>query len=166
MLGASFLLGGFTLHVQEFDRNTAPSGGPAFPGNDCDVDSIAAAEADATSANPASTQSLSVGLSIPLIITYALGLLFSLKTHRELFASVAHGEAGEPEWPLRLALVTLAAVTVLVALVSEVFVESVQQAAVAPRITPAFVGVIVVALVGGVAEMVRRLLPRARTNWT
>src|SRR5467141_200030 len=53
-----------------------------------------------------------------------------------------------------LALVTLAAVTVLVALVSEVFVESVQQAAVTLGITPAFVGVIVVALVGGAAEMV------------
>ena len=43
--------------------------------------------------------------------------------------------------------------TVLVALVSEVFVESVQQAAVAFGMTPAFVGFIVVALVGGAAEM-------------
>src|SRR5260221_5970 len=103
--------------------------------------------------NPES-HSLSVGLSILLIIAYALGLVFSLKTHRELFASVDHGEAGEPQWPFRLALVTLAAVTVLVALVSEVFVESVQQAAVTLGITPAFVGVIVVALVGGAAEMV------------
>jgi len=40
-----------------------------------------------------------------------------------------------------------------VALVSEVFVESVQQAAVAFGMTPAFVGFIVVALVGGAAEM-------------
>ncbi len=41
----------------------------------------------------------------------------------------------------------------LVALVSEVFVESVQEAAVAFGMTPAFVGFIVVALVGGAAEM-------------
>ena len=52
-----------------------------------------------------------------------------------------------------LALATLAGVTVLVALVSEVFVESVQQAAVTFGMTPAFVGFIVVALVGGAAEM-------------
>ena len=52
-----------------------------------------------------------------------------------------------------LALATLAGVTVLVALVSEVFVDSVQQAAVAFGMTPAFVGFIVVALVGGAAEM-------------
>ena len=37
-------------------------------------------------------------------------------------------EETEP-WPLSLALGTLAGVTVLVALVSEVFVESVQEAA-------------------------------------
>ena len=54
---------------------------------------------------------------------------------------------------MSLALATLAGVTVLVALVSEVFVESVQEAAVAFGMTPAFVGFIVVALVGGAAEM-------------
>ena len=53
-----------------------------------------------------------------------------------------------------LALSTLAGVTVLVALVSEIFVESVQHAAVAFGMTPAFVGFIIVALVGGAAEMV------------
>jgi len=50
-------------------------------------------------------------------------------------------------------LVTLAGVTVLVALVSEVFVESVQEAAKTFGMTPAFVGFIIVALVGGAAEM-------------
>jgi calcium/proton exchanger cax len=64
-----------------------------------------------------------------------------------------HAEADEAPWPLGLALATLAGVTVLVALVSEVFVESVQQASVAFGMTPAFVGFIVVALVGGAAEM-------------
>ena len=54
---------------------------------------------------------------------------------------------------VRLALATLAGVTVLVALVSEVFVESVQVAAEAMGMTPAFVGFIVVALVGAAAEM-------------
>ena len=47
----------------------------------------------------------------------------------------------------------LAGVTVLVALVSEIFVESVQGASVAFGMTPAFVGFIVVALVGAAAEM-------------
>jgi Ca2+:H+ antiporter len=47
----------------------------------------------------------------------------------------------------------LAGVTLLVALVSEVFVESVQEAAASFGMTPAFVGFIVVAIVGAAAEM-------------
>jgi Ca2+:H+ antiporter len=80
-------------------------------------------------------------------------MLFSLKTHREFFGSADHAEEAEASWPMSLALVTLAGVTVLVALVSEIFVESVQKAAEAFGMTPAFVGFIVVALVGGAAEM-------------
>jgi Ca2+:H+ antiporter len=80
-------------------------------------------------------------------------MLFSLKTHRQFFASAGHGEEGEAPWPIGLALITLAGVTVLVALVSEIFVESVQHAAETFGMTPAFVGFIVVALVGGAAEM-------------
>ena len=80
-------------------------------------------------------------------------MLFTLKTHREIFGSAEHGEADEAPWPLGLALATLAGVTVLVALVSEVFVESVQDAALDLGMTQAFVGFIVVALVGAAAEM-------------
>ena len=88
-----------------------------------------------------------------LIAAYGLGLLFTLRTHREVFSGAEHAEAGEAPWPIGLALATLTGVTVLVALVSEMFVESVQKAAEAFRMTPAFVGFIVVALVGGAAEM-------------
>ena len=79
--------------------------------------------------------------------------MFTLKTHREVFSGAEHVEAGEAPWPIGLALATLVGVTVLVALVSEIFVESVQKAAEAFGMTPAFVGFIVVALVGGAAEM-------------
>jgi Ca2+:H+ antiporter len=80
-------------------------------------------------------------------------MLFSLKTHREFFESKGEGRAEEPLLPVAVALATLAGVTVLIALVSEIFVESVQQAAVSFGMTPAFVGFIVVPLVSGAAEM-------------
>ena len=99
------------------------------------------------------THKLSVALALLLIVGYGLGLLFSLKTHREIFASAEHAEPGEPPWPIGLALVTLAIVTVFVALVSEIFVELVQKAAETFGMSQAFVGFIVVALVGGAAEM-------------
>jgi Ca2+:H+ antiporter len=155
MLGASFLLGGLKYHVQEFNRDTARlQTGMLFLATIAMLVPSLLAAAD-SAPNTAFTHSLSVSLSILLIATYGLGLLFSLKTHRELFSSHGHEEEHEKEeWPLSLALGTLAVVTVLVALVSEVFVESVQQAAVALGITPAFVGIIIVALVGGAAEMV------------
>ena len=151
MLGASFLLGGLKYHVQEFNRDSARlQTGMLFLATIAMLvpSLLAAAE------NAPITHLLSVSLSILLIATYAMGLAFSLWTHRELFSSRGHHEEDEKRWPLPLALGTLAVVTVLVALVSEVFVESVQQAAAALGITPAFVGVIVVALVGGAAEMV------------
>ena len=114
---------------------------------------VPSAVSQADSATAAVTQKLSVGLAVLLIVAYGLGMLFSLKMHKELFASAEHGEEGEVPWPIGLAVTTLAGVTVLVALVSEVFVESVQRAAEAFGMTPAFVGFIVVALVGGAAEM-------------
>jgi Ca2+:H+ antiporter len=153
MLGASFLLGGLKHHLQEYNRVGARlQAGLLFLATVALLIPSAVVEADAA-AGAAFTAKLSAGLSVLLIAAYGLGILFSLKTHRELFASTEHAEAEEAPWPLGLALATLAGVTVLVALVSEVFVESVQEAAAAFGMTPAFVGFIVVALVGGAAEM-------------
>jgi Ca2+:H+ antiporter len=164
MLGASLLLGGLNHHVQEYNRNTARlQAGLLFLATIAMLIPSVLAEADGAT-NAAFTQSLSVGLSILLILTYAMGLFFSLKTHRELFASEDRSGSDEGEWSLSLSLGTLAAVTVLVALVSEVFVESVQQAATTLGITPAFVGVIIVALVGGAAEMVSAFSAARKNN--
>jgi Ca2+:H+ antiporter len=153
VLGASFLLGGLKHHVQEYNRVTARLQS-AFLFLAA-VALLVPSMMSNAGRTPGTTfiGELSVGLSALLIVAYVLGMLFSLKTHREFFASAESGEAGEELWPIRLALGTLAAVTVLVALVSEVFVDSVQEAAVAFGMTPAFVGFIVVALVGGAAEM-------------
>jgi Ca2+:H+ antiporter len=156
MLGASFLLGGLKYHVQLFNAASARlQAGQLF------LATIAlflptvfgrmgpAAGVDVT-------QKLSLCLAVLMIGVYGLGLLFSLKTHREFFGSAeSHGHdegEGEP-WPLALGLGTLGVVTVLVALVSEVFVASVQEAGQAMGMTDAFVGFIVVSLVGAAAEM-------------
>ena len=153
MLGASFLLGGIKHHTQEYNRVSARfQAGLLFLATTGLLVPSAVAEADSKT-GAAFTNKLSVGLAVLLIAAYGLGMLFSLKTHREFFGSVTHGEEGEDPWPIGLALATLAGVTVLVALVSEIFVESVQEAAVAFGMTPAFVGFIVVALVGAAAEM-------------
>jgi Ca2+:H+ antiporter len=152
MLGASFLIGGLKYHVQECNRNTARlQASLLFLATIAILIPSVLAKADEATTDVAFMGSLSVALSVLLILAYGLGLVFSLKTHRELFGTKEqHDEHHESEWPLVLALATLAVITLLVALVSEVFVESVQQAAVPLGMTPAFVGVVIVALVGGV----------------
>jgi Ca2+:H+ antiporter len=153
VLGASFLVGGLKHHVQEYNLVSARvQAALLFLATVALLVPSAISVADST-VGAAFTQKLSVGLSVLLIVAYGLGMLFSLKTHRELFVSKESGENGEAPWPIGLALGTLAGVTVLVALVSEVFVASVQETAVAFGMSPAFVGFIVVALVGGAAEM-------------
>lgn len=153
MLGASFLLGGLRFHVQEYNR----AGGRLHAGlllmaAIALLSPSAVAELDRAQGE-AMGDNLSLGLAVLLIVTYGLGLLFSLKTHREFFASENHGEKGEAPWPIGIAVGTLVVVTVFVALVSEIFVESVQQAAGAFGMSPAFVGFIIVAIVGAAAEM-------------
>jgi len=153
ILGASFLLGGLKHHVQEYNHVSARmQASLLFLATVALMIPSAISHAD-SAAGVAFTHKLSLGLAVLLIVTYALSLLFSLKTHRELFVSAEHAEAGEERWPMSLALSTLAGVTVLVALVSDIFVESVQKAAEDFGMTPAFVGFIVVALVGSASAM-------------
>jgi Ca2+:H+ antiporter len=155
MLGASFLIGGLKHHEQHFNAAGARlQAGLLF------LATIAllvpsAAGVTGDTRNAAFTQTLSLCLSVLLILIYGLGLLFTLKTHKEFFGGGEEhsGEAEEAPWPISLASGTLAGVTVLVAFVSEIFVASVQEAALAMGMTPAFVGFVVVALVGAAAEM-------------
>jgi Ca2+:H+ antiporter len=153
MLGGAFLLGGLRHHVQEFNKV-----GARFQSSLLFVAVVAllvpslVATGDGA-AGGAALQTLSTTLSVLLIGGYALGLVFSLKTHKADFAGAAHEAAEEPPLPLATGIVTLLVITVLVALVSEVFVGSVQVAGEAFGMTPAFVGFIVVALVGAAAEM-------------
>lgn len=155
MLGASFLLGGLKHHAQEFNAaNARLLAGELFLATIALLLPSVIAKVDHPQMAGV-TRDLSLYLAILLMGTYAMGLLFSLKTHPEFFGSVASSkeEVHAPPWPISLALATLAAVTVLVALVSEIFVASVEVAAKSMGMTDAFVGFVVVALVGGAAEM-------------
>jgi Ca2+:H+ antiporter len=153
MLGGSFLIGGLRHHVQEFNRRAARlQASLLFLATVALLVPSMLTEADRVTED-AFVHQLSAGLAALLVLAYGLGMLFSLKTHKDLFTSADHGDAAaHAPWPLPVALVTLAVVTLLVALVSEVFVGSVQVAADTLGMTPAFVGFVVVALVGGAAE--------------
>jgi Ca2+:H+ antiporter len=150
----ALLLGGLRHHMQEFNRaNARLQAGMLFLACVALLVPSAVGGMDRAGAVQVTLQ-LSVGLAVLLLVAYVLGLLFSLRTHKEIFAGAAHA-AGEGEhlWPARIAAILLVVVTIFVALVSEIFVESVQYAADAFGMTPAFVGFIVVSIVGAAAEM-------------
>jgi Ca2+:H+ antiporter len=155
MLGASFLLGGMRNRVQEFNpANARLQTGMLLLASIALLIPSAITRSGAAVDVPAFTQTLSLGLAVILLVTYALSLFFSLKTHRDFFGSAGGGgEHDEGAWPIGASLVILAGATVFIALVSEIFVESVQHAAISLGMSKAFVGFIVVSLVGGAAEM-------------
>jgi Ca2+:H+ antiporter len=102
---------------------------------------------------PRDLQALSVGVALVLLLSYAAGLLFSLKTHRDLF-NPSHDEqdhGGEP-WSVRRSVIMLAIAGAAVGWMSEILVHSITDASDAIGLSPFFVGIIVVAIVGNAAE--------------
>lgn len=102
---------------------------------------------------PQDLERLSLGVAIVLMVTYVAGLVFSLKTHKDLFNPVYDTDehAGEP-WSVRKAVTMLAVAGVAVGVLSEILVGSITEASEAIGLSPFFVGVIVVAIVGNAAE--------------
>jgi Ca2+:H+ antiporter len=155
MLGMSFLLGGFKYRVQNFNRlNAFIQSSLLFI--------VCIALMVPTIVNKVSVEenmgalgSISLGIAILLMIIYLLSLLFSLKTHADFFRSEEESHGGEEEhvWPLNVALIVLAVSAICIAIVSEIFVEGVQEAATRIGLSEAFVGFIIIPIVGAAAEM-------------
>ena len=110
-----------------------------------------------------SIEYLSIGISVVLIVVYALTLLFSMKTHSYLYNAVLAESAqaelaaenlaeGEPKVNLRLWIGVLLGATLLVAFESELLVDSLSVATSQLGLTALFTGVIIVPIIGNAAE--------------
>ena len=164
VLGLSMLVGGIGRAKQVFNRTAATAqaamlflavaalimpaiyalvAGPGLPGIDDKLVDF----------NSSDLEELSIGVAIVLGITYVAGLVFSLRTHRDVFnppyAEEAHSGYG---WSVRRSIGMLAIAGVLVGLVSEILVGSISEASESIGISEFFVGIIVVAVVGNAAE--------------
>jgi Ca2+:H+ antiporter len=93
---------------------------------------------------------LSFAVAIVLIVSYACGLVFSLRTHRDIFNPTY--DAVSPGWSTRSSVLVLAGAGVLVGLMSEILVGSIENAAQSLGFSEFFIGAIIVAIVGNVAE--------------
>jgi Ca2+:H+ antiporter len=96
-------------------------------------------------------EQLSLGVALILVATYLAGLLFSLRTHRDLFRPAA-GAAAPGGWSLRRSMLSLAGAAVLVSIASDTLVGSIEHASRDLGLSQFFVGVFVVGIVGNAAE--------------
>jgi Ca2+:H+ antiporter len=103
---------------------------------------------------PDDLEKLSFGVAAVLMATYVAGLVFSLRTHRDLF-NPAHSEddhVGGEVWSVRRSVIMLAIAGIAVGVMSEILVGSIEEASESIGLSPFFVSVIVVAIVGNAAE--------------
>jgi len=166
VMGAAMLVGGLKRERQTFDRTAANAqtglltlavialvmpalfqlvSGGGLPSPDAKAIEFSS-----------DLKALSVGVALVLLSSYAAGLLFSLKTHKDLFNPVARGADeehphGEP-WTVKKAVFMLAGAGAAVGLMSEILVGSITEASGEFGLSPFFVGIIVVAIVGNAAE--------------
>ena len=97
---------------------------------------------------------LSLAVAIVLILSYAAGLLFSLRTHASLFNPHEEESSIEDrgEWSTRRSVFALAISGALVGVLSEILVGSIEETSHAIGLSEFFIGAIVVAIVGNAAE--------------
>jgi Ca2+:H+ antiporter len=98
-------------------------------------------------------ETLSLGVALVLLVSYAAGLWFSLRTHRAVFNPFqAEAEEETHRWPVRRAAIYLALSAVAVGVMSEILVGSISEASEDIGLSEFFVGVFIVAIVGNAAE--------------
>jgi Ca2+:H+ antiporter len=164
VMGAAMLAGGLTggRKTQRFDRTAASvqslmlflaAGALVMPAvfELVEGKGLPGIEQERVDYDP-TVEHLSLAVAIVLIVSYGIGLLFSLRTHRDVFnPDYAQGE-DTWGWSLRTSVIALAIAGVAVGVMSEILVGSIEAASDSIGLSEFFIGVIVVAIVGNAAE--------------
>ena len=166
VMGMSILLGGIRYKFLSFNKNITQNnftllGFAAFS-------LVMPFFFQYLSTNEVSARSIdnfSLILAVIMVAIYVLGLFFSLFTHRDIFhdhtsdSDTDDDDDGEaPKWSLRKSILFLAVITVFMALMSEVLVSTVEVAAEQYGLSDAFIGIILIPILGNVAEHAAALM--------
>jgi Ca2+:H+ antiporter len=167
VFGAAAVVGGTRHRVQHFNRTAAAHGttmlllsviglvvpavfhwlaGGAFQQRELELDTL---------------------IAVVLFVTYGLSMVFVLKTHRELYGTQPHPSSDHKDKrhvSLTRPIVLLVASTLGVAVMSELLVGAVSEAATNLGMSELFVGVVIVALVGNAAEHYSAVVLAARND--
>jgi Ca2+:H+ antiporter len=123
-MGVAFVLGGRKRHEQEYN--------PAAPRHAAALDK---------------------GVCLVLLALYGLYLVFMLRTHPDFFRKLrAEGESHAPTSNTRRAVVTLVLASVGAAFTSEILVGAAEATGHALGMSPTFIGIVLLAVLGGAAE--------------
>ncbi len=155
VLGASMLAGGLRHSKQTFNRTAASTSatllalaaiGLLMPGVMQSVSKI----------SPTKGEHISLAISIVLALVYLASLLFSLKTHKQLYGAPVGEEVehalGVDMWSQKKSITVLLLATVAVATLAQFLVGAVEETGRALGMSELFVGVILVAIIGNAAE--------------
>jgi Ca2+:H+ antiporter len=145
VLGASFLVGGLRNGPQTFDQRIAGMNASMLA---LAVIGLGLPTAFAAARGTGSdTQTISDVTAAILFCLYLLSLVYYFRTGP---AGGSHGAV--PHWTARLAMVVLLASTGTVAVISDVFVGTLEGVISDLGITAAFLGLVIVPIVGNIAE--------------
>src|SRR3954454_6115542 len=108
--------------------------------------------ADEATNFPTAVERMSFAVAIVLLLSYFAGLWFSLKTHRDVFNPEDEEEAPEHAWSVKRSVILLALAGIAVGVMSEILVGSIEEASKGIGLSPFFISVILVAIVGNAAE--------------
>ncbi|HEX6559552.1 MAG TPA: calcium/proton exchanger [Longimicrobiales bacterium] len=153
VFGAGAIYGGLKFDTLRFDRVAASTGATMLVLSAIGL-VIPAIFHMVAGADPRAREgALSFEIALVLIITYAMSLWFTLRTHREHYAGIASDEeVDHPRGSVGGAMILLLAATAGVGFMSELLVGAVGEAAQTMGMNKVFVGVILVAIIGNAAE--------------
>jgi len=95
-------------------------------------------------------ENMSIFVAIAMIVVYAGNLFFSLRTHKHLYAEEV--AKYEPKWSIQKSVTVLLTSAVFISLLSEILVQSLEPSIAILHWSQLFVGVVVLAIIGNIAE--------------
>lgn len=155
VLGAAMLAGGIRHSEQHFNPSGARSQATLLTLAAFALILPAAYKSVVGTRFPEGLGYFSVSISVVLLVVYVLFLVFSLITHKSLFAGSFEPERGEGRpapYPVSKSVVILVVSTVAIVWVSEIMVGAIEPTAHELGLSNVFVGVFVVAILGNAAE--------------
>ena len=153
-LGIAFILGGRRHHVMDYNPAGARTYGSMLMLAVVTLAVPAAFHRFLGAAELSADQTLDIATAVVLLITYVCYLIYMIGTHPEFFAAGGGDhEAGHgPSWSPGRAVATLVAASVGAAWMSEILVGAAEATGHALAMSPIFLGMVLLAVIGGAAE--------------